>query len=124
MSLGYSGHCRLEIEDSSFAVYSYTGSNWNLGSEERRRLETIPGSFTIAKTALEEPEIRLVRERTSKHQRRIIEKRIPHFPAINQHLADGGIVLDEPCGIDSLESVGDGRLPSVANRLVVHVYIY
>ena len=29
MSLGYTGMCKLLMEDESFAVYSYAGENWN-----------------------------------------------------------------------------------------------
>ena len=114
----------MEIEDDALAVYSYAGSNWNLGSEDSRRLEAIPGSFTISKAALEEPRIRLVRKRVSKHHKQVVEKRIPHFPDTHRHLADGGIVLDEPCGVDSLEDTGDGRLPRIADILIVRVYLH
>ncbi len=123
MGLGYLGRCHLEAEDGEAAVYSYTGTNANLPRDDWDRLESIAGSFTIRKDALEEPEVHVRRVRKPNGRRVIEQKVITHFPSLHDHLRDGGIVVDDLCGADKIEFKGTGNpLPRIVCRLLYAVY--
>ena len=123
VSLGYYGTCHKELEDDAVVIYSYRGEDWNLPKEERGRLEAIPGMFTIQKSTLEEPEIHVKRGRVSKRRKGLIEKRIPRTPDIVGHVRDGGITIDEPCGVDAFDpSPYYGDVPRCAYILLSHVF--
>ncbi|MBR3312844.1 MAG: hypothetical protein IKG18_01760 [Atopobiaceae bacterium] len=123
MGLGYDGRCRMEAEDGESAVYSYTGMNANLPREDWDRLESIAGSFTIRKDALEEPEIHVKRVRKPNGRRVIEQKVITHVPSLHDHMRDGGIVVDDLCGADRIEFEGTGNpLPRIVCRLLYAIY--
>ena len=124
MSLGYIGYCTLEIEDACSFVYIYSGRNWNLPKDEADALEADEGFFTIRKDALEEPEIHSKVVRSPGARRTRWTKIVPHFPNIGQHLDDGGIVIDELCGVDKRESGETGtRLPRIVHNLLVSIFV-
>lgn len=116
------GYCHKELEDDETVVYSYRGDDWDLPDEERGCLAGAEGSFTIRKSALEEPEIRVERGRISKHRRGFVERRIPHLPDVDSHISDGGVTVDSPCGVDEL-SMCEGGGPVVAWRLVARLFV-
>ena len=123
MGLGYSGRCHLEAEDGEAAVYSYTGTNANLPHEDWDRLESIAGSFTIRKVALEEPEVHVRRVRKPNGRRVVEQKVITHTPSLMDHVRDGGIVVDELCGADGIEFEGTGDPPPrIVRQLLYAVY--
>ncbi len=100
MSIGYTGHARLEAQDEKTAIYSYTGENFNLQDKAlKASLESKRGAFTISKASLVEPEIHS-RIRKTPRGKKLVENRIVRFPNVMGIIADGGIVVDELCGID------------------------
>lgn len=122
METHYEGCCRKELEDDEVTVYSYRGDDWGLPEEERARLREAEGVFTILKSALEEPEVRVERGRLSRHRRGTVERRVPHLPDIDSHLADGGVTIDTPCGVDELSILGGGRAV-VAWGLIARIFM-
>ena len=51
MSLGYTGRCKLLMEDESLVVYSYAGENWNDNGKSKPGDSALQdGMFTIDKT--------------------------------------------------------------------------
>lgn len=102
MSIGFTGYAHLEVEDDETAIYSYSGQNFNLGNDKelKERLEAKRGMFTIRKSALVEPEIHS-RVRKTSRGKKLVEKRIVRFPDIGAIIRDGGITIDELCGIDA-----------------------
>jgi hypothetical protein len=100
MSLGYGGVCRKALEDEETVIYTYRGENLNLPKDERERVEAIEGMFTIQKSALEEPEIHEKVVRGPNGRKRLVRKKITHFPHIDEHIEDGTVKVDELCGVD------------------------
>jgi hypothetical protein len=123
MGLGYQGRCRKEAEDDEVAIYTYTGTNANLPRDDWDRLESVVGSFTIRKDALEEPDIHVRRVRKPSGRRVIEQKVITHVPSLHEHVRNGGIVVDELCGADRIEfgEAGD-PLPRILRQLLCAVY--
>lgn len=69
------------------------------------------------------PLVIIKRGRVSKHRKGLIEKRIPHTPDIAGHIRDGGITIDEPCGVDAIDpSPYYGDAPRCALILLFHVF--
>lgn len=123
MSLGYLGRCHLEDEDEKYAVYSYSGENWNLDKAEAAQLEAIVGAFTISKGSLEEPEVHVKRVRKPNGRKVLQEKVITHVPSIGEHVRAGGIVIDELCGVDRKEFEETGSpLPRIVRQLLYKVF--
>lgn len=123
MSLDYVGFCYLEIEDPDYAIYSYRGEDWNLKPEVREQLEHIKGSFTIAKSCLEEPEIHRRVKKTPKGKKKFVEKIIVHTPDINAHIASGDVVIDNLCGVDMIRNKSSFSRPSIVHSLLDKVFI-
>ena len=93
--------------------------NANLPCEDWDRLESIAGSFTMRKDALEEPEIHVKRVRKPNGRRVVEQKVITHTSSLMDHVRDGGIVVDELCGADVIEFDGTGSpLPRIVCRLL------
>ena len=79
----------------------------------------------VKKSALEEPEIRTKRGRISKHRKGFVNVRVPHCPDIEAHLRDGGITIDEACGVDALvPDSADADVPVCANALLFRVFFH
>ena len=101
MSLGYAGFCRKELEDEETIIYSYRGENWNLPEELREKLEPIEGMFTIQKSALEEPEIHEKVVRKPNGRKKLVRKKVMHFPDVPGHIEEGTVTIDKLCGVDT-----------------------
>jgi hypothetical protein len=56
--------------------------------------------FTIQKSALEEPEIHERVVRGPNGRKRLVRKKIMHFPHIDERIEDGTVQVDELCGVD------------------------
>ncbi len=102
VSRGLSGHCDLVAEDDHAAIYTYYGRDYNLPEALQERTSA-PGSLTIMKRSLEEPEVHVKRARKSKRHV-MVDKVILHRPDVTKHLRDGDIVVDELCALDRHES--------------------
>lgn len=121
MSLGYGGVCRKALEDEETVIYTYRGKNLNLPRGERERVEAIEGMFTIQKSALEEPEIHEKVVRGPNGRKRLVRKKITHFPHIEDHIEDGTVQVDELCGVD-IAFKESGRYPRCALILIRKVF--
>ena len=55
MSLGYIGYCRKKQEDEKFAVYEYSGANWNSSNYDKEAERAYDGEFCIKKAMLLNP---------------------------------------------------------------------
>lgn len=121
MSLGYGGVCRKALEDEETVIYTYLGENLSLPKDERERVEAIEGMFTIQKSALEEPEIHERVVRGSNGRKRLVRKKITHFPHIDEHIEDGTVRMDELCGVD-VAFKESGRYPRCALILITKVF--
>ena len=53
MSLGYIGYCKKIAEDDLTICYSYSGSNWNLTTNEKSAELAYDGNFAIDKSVLQ-----------------------------------------------------------------------
>ena len=68
------------------------------------------------------------RVRKSKKHKRVVSKVIPHFPDVWAHIRDGGIVVDELCGLDAYERglgirwTADGDHPSTLTSVLIDIY--
>lgn len=121
MSLGYGGVCRKALEDEETVIYTYRGENLNLPRGERERVEAIEGMFTIQKSALEEPEIHEKVVRGPNGRKRLVRKKITHFPNICAHIEDGTVKVDELCGVD-VAFKEQGMHPRCASILLGRVF--
>lgn len=121
MDVGRYGECHKEMEDGHAVVYSYRVEDWSLPREQADEVGSIEGTFTIQKSALEEPEICIVRGRLSKHRKGFVEKRTPHVPDVEARFATGEVTV-EPCGVDILAGE-DGTCPPWAETLIVRVLV-
>ncbi|MGO5267858.1 hypothetical protein ACTQ1D_04140 [Parafannyhessea umbonata] len=65
------------------------GENLNLPRGEEERVEAIEGMFTIQKSALEEPEIHEKVVKGPNGRKRLVRKKIMHFPHIDERIEDG-----------------------------------
>ena len=52
MSLGYIGHCKKEIEDDEYILYSYSGSDWNSPQNDRDAEKAYDGELLINKSIM------------------------------------------------------------------------
>lgn len=121
MVAGRFGECHKEFEDDRAVVYSYRGEDGSLPGEQAEEAGSVEGSFTIRKSALEEPEISIVRGRLSRHRRGFVERRTPHLPDVEAHFASGEVTV-EPCGVDILAGK-DSECPPWAYALIVRVLV-
>ena len=121
MSLGYGGVCRKALEDEETVIYTYRGENLNLPRGERERAEAIEGMFTIQKSALEEPEIHEKVVRGPNGRKRLVRKKITHFPNVYAHIEDGTVRVDELCGVD-VAFKEQGMHPRCASILLDRVF--
>ncbi|WP_373577090.1 hypothetical protein [Parafannyhessea umbonata] len=77
--------------------------------------------FTIQKSALEEPEIHEKVVRGPNGRKRLVRKKITHFPHIDVHMEDGTVRVDELCGVD-VAFKESGRYPRCALILIRKVF--
>jgi hypothetical protein len=121
MSLGYGGVCNKALEDEETVIYTYRGQNLNLPKEDEERIEGEEGMFTIQKSALEEPEIyeRIVRGPNGR--KKLVRKKIMHYPHIDTHIEDGTVKVDKLCGVD-VAFKESGRFPRCAFILIRKVF--
>ncbi len=100
VSIGYAGCACLEAQDEKTAIYSYIGENFNLADKAlKTSLESKRGLFTISKASLVEPEVHS-RIRKTPRGKKLVEEKIVRLPNVGAIIADGGVVVDELCGID------------------------
>ena len=122
MNIGRYGECHKELEDEEAVIYSYRVEDWGLPEEVRSEVEPVEGMFTIQKSALEEPEIRIERKKISAHRKGFVEKRVPHCPDITAHTEAGEVTVDKLCGIDAMEREAGGHV-SWAEGLIFRVFV-
>ena len=98
MSLGYTGYCKLFQLDDTYAVYRYSGENWNdKGKSKSGDSLKIDGIFTIKLTSLEEPEIHEKMKKMPSGRKKRIVKRITHTVGICEKYIDGEIIINQNC---------------------------
>ena len=95
MSLGYVGYARLVVEDEEFAIYEYSGENWNDEKSISGDAMLLDGEIQIKKSSLEEPEIHEKIRKLPNHRKKLVTKRITHVVNIQQKIADGDIVIKD-----------------------------
>lgn len=122
MVAGRFGKCHKEYEDDRAVVYSYRGEDGSLPGEQAEEAASVEGSFTIRKSALEEPEIRIERRKISAHRKGFVEKRVPRCPDISAHIEAGEVTVDKLCGIDAMEREAGGH-GSWAEGLIFRVFV-
>jgi hypothetical protein len=122
MSIGRYGECHKELEDEETVIYSYRVKDWGLPDDVRSEVEPVEGMFTIQKSALEEPEIRIERKKISAHRKGFVEKRVPRCPDISAHIEAGEVTVDKLCGIDAMEREAGGH-GSWAEGLIFRVFV-
>lgn len=124
MSLGISGKCVIELEDEHTAIYSYAGWDSWLYEGNHDINPRMPGHFTIQKSCLEEPEIHSRIRRTPSGRKKLVEKKIIHYPDISAHLESGGVIIDELCGVDLLYArIYRARYPQIALTLIAKLFM-
>lgn len=98
MSLGYSGYCKLYRMDDTYAVYRYSGENWNdEGKGQSGDSLLLDGIFTIKIASLEEPEIHEKMKKMPSGRKKRIVKRITHTVGICEKYVDGENAINRKC---------------------------
>lgn len=127
MSRGYFSCYEMVAEDDHAVIYAYRGEDWNLPKDMQEEI-AFEGSFTISRDALEEPEVRTRRTRRTRRRKDVLSRVVPHFPHVWNHVADGGIVIDDLCGLDIYEQsldikwIADGDHPTVLTDVLIDIY--
>jgi hypothetical protein len=120
MSLGYVGYARLVVEDDEYAIYEYSGENWNDGKSVSGDAMLFDGEIQIKKSSLEEPEIHEKIRKMPNHRKKLVTKRITHFVDIQQKIDNGDIVIIRECKNEfSRYSTGVRYL---ATQLLHHIF--
>jgi hypothetical protein len=97
MSLGFLGYAKLVAEDSKYALYLYSGENWNSEHSTSGDSVLYDGKIRIKKDSLEEPELHQKLKKMPNHRKKMLTKRITHIPNIVQKLLDGDVQILKPC---------------------------
>jgi ribosomal protein S17 len=97
MSLGYVGCARLAVEDDEYAIYEYSGENWNDGKSVNGDAMLFDGEIQIKKSSLEEPDIHEKIHKMPNHKKNLVRKRITHVVDIQQKIDQGEIVIIREC---------------------------
>ena len=122
MSLGYTGMCKKELEDDEMVIYSYSGENWNDGGKSKSGDSLLyDGSFIIYKDCLEEPEIHTKLKKMPSGRKKVVEKRIPHFPHIYKHIENGKIVIEKECK-NAFKRYSETSIDYIAYLLLIHIF--
>jgi len=72
------------------------------------------GSFIIYKDCLEEPEIHAKYKKMHSGRRKLVVKRISHFPDIYAHINNGKIIIEKECK----NSLGD---MAIVRLTILHI---
>lgn len=120
MSLGYSGLCVKVMEDDEVAIYSYAGENLNDGVSKIGDALLQDGMITIYKRCLKEPEIHSRLRRMPSGKKKLVAKRIPHFPSVDEHIQNGDIMIDKECKNAFCKGYS---FDYIAYRLLVHIFV-
>jgi hypothetical protein len=110
MSLGFLGYAKLSEEDEKYAIYLYSGENWNSAHSVSGDALLFDGEIHIKKSSLEEPEIHQKLKKMPNHRKKMITKRITHVPNIQQKIADGDIRILKPCKNEFCRYGADGYI--------------
>ena len=122
MSIGFCGLCRKEAEDEKMVLYTYAGENWNdHGKSKSGDSLLYDGYFIIYKDCLEEPEIHTRMKRMPSGRKRTVVKRIPHFPAIFEHVRNGRIVVEKECK-NAFRYPETLPIDYIAYHLLLHIF--
>lgn len=97
MSLGYLGRARLLEEDEEFAIYEYSGENWNDENSISGDSLLYDGLILIKKSSLEKPEIHERIKKMPNHRKKRVIKRITHFVDVEQKIKNGDIEIIKDC---------------------------
>lgn len=119
MSLGYVGNAKLITEDDTYAIYVYSGENWNALGFNSGDCQLFDGEIQIMKSSLEEPEIHTKVKKTPNHRKQTIVKRIPHRVDIGQKLSANEIIILKPCKNEFTRFNSD---PYIAKKLLYRIY--
>jgi hypothetical protein len=97
MSLGFLGYAKIENENNEYAIYVYSGENWNDEKSKSGDALLFDGKIQIKKSSLEEPEIHQKLKKMPNHRKKIVTKRITHIPNIQQKINEGDVQILQPC---------------------------
>ena len=76
--------------------------------------------ITIYKRCLEEPEIHSWLRRMPSGKKKLVAKRIPHFPSVDEHIQNGDIMIDKECKNAFCKGYS---FDYIAYRLLVHIFV-
>ncbi|MDM8196214.1 hypothetical protein QUV98_07785 [Massilimicrobiota timonensis] len=97
MSLGYLGRARLLEEDKEYAIYEYSGENWNDKNSLSGDSLLYDGLILIKKSSLEEPKIHEKIKKMPNHRKKRVIKKITHFVDVEQKIKNGDIEIIKDC---------------------------
>ena len=123
MSLGYCGMCLKQADDSEMAIYSYAGENWNDdGKSQSGDCMLQDGVIVIYKRCLEEPEIHEKVKRMPSGRKKLVTKRITHYPSIGDHIRAGDIIIEKECK-NAFRRPSYMPIDYIANKLLPKIFI-
>jgi hypothetical protein len=120
MSLGYVGYARLVAEDDEYAIYEYSGENWNDKKSVNGDDMLFDGEIQIKKSSLEEPEIHEKIRKMPNHRKKLVTKRIIHTVDIQQKIDNRDVIIIKECK-NEFSRFSAGRR-YLATQLLCHIF--
>lgn len=119
MSIGFYGRASLVESDESTLFYSYACCDINRREIWREVWEKEDGELWISRDALIEPEIHEKIRRMPSGRKRLVVKRVPHWPPVEELIDSGKIMVKNAAGTWTMA----GSVDRMAIRLLDKIFM-